>query len=378
MMFASATCKKRKGQYMTTSRDFTVNRSDLSQTRWVEGPDPKEIVLDEGQVLAEIEKFAFTANNITYAVAGDMLNYWAFFPAETGWGRIPVWGYARVVRSRCPDIAEGERLYGYFPMSSHLVMQPEQVTPGSLLDLYRQRRELHPVYNTYSRLRTNDTSDPLLDDLRPILSPLYTTAFLIDDWLAENAFFGATQALLLSASSKTAIGLAFGLSQRRPAGPAVVGLTSPGNIPFVEGLGCYDTVLAYGKIARLDATQPTLVVDFAGDGEVLAAVHRHFGDQLVESTQVGLSHWDAARPPSEMPGARPHMFFAPDQARQRMQDWGRDGFDARLGASWRDFAGKAATWLTIEYGKGPEAVARVYADMLSGRINPAIGNILSP
>ncbi len=41
--------------------------------------------LAEGAVRFAIEKFAFTANNITYAVAGDMLNYWSFFPAEDGW-----------------------------------------------------------------------------------------------------------------------------------------------------------------------------------------------------------------------------------------------------------------------------------------------------
>ncbi|MDO8862090.1 DUF2855 family protein [Haliea sp. E1-2-M8] len=360
------------------TQDFIVNRTDLTQARWVRGPAPTEVALDQGQVLVEIEKFAFTANNITYAVAGDMLNYWAFFPAEAGWGRIPVWGYATVVRSRCDEIAEGGRLYGYFPMSSHLVMQPESVTPGSFLDLYQQRRELHPVYNTYSRLQSGSAAPSVLDDLRPLLSPLYTTSFLIDDWLADNDFFGATQALLLSASSKTGFGLAFALSQRRSQGPAVLGLTSPGNIAFVESLGCYDSVLAYDSIATLDASRSTLVVDFAGDGDVLASVHRHFGDGLVESTQVGLSHWDAPRPPADLPGAKPHLFFAPDQARKRMQEWGREGFDTRLGESWRAFAARAADWISIEHGTGPDAISKVYSETLAGHINPAVGNMLSP
>jgi hypothetical protein len=359
-----------------STQDFIVNRSNLAQTRWVKGPAPSELALAGGQLLVEIEKFAFTANNITYAVAGDMLNYWSFFPAEAGWGRIPVWGYATVVRSRSDEIAEGERLYGYFPMSSHLVMQPETVTSGSFLDLYKQRRELHPVYNTYRRLKSDKTASGL-DDLRPILNPLYTTSFLIDDWLADNAFFGASQAVLLSASSKTGFGLAFGLAQRRPQGPLVIGITSPGNIAFVEGLGCYDTVLAYDNVASLDAGQPTLVVDFAGDGNVLAAVHRHFGAMLVESTQVGLSHWDAPRAPSGLPGARPHLFFAPDQARKRMDEWGKDGFDARLSEGWRAFAARAANWVSVEHGRGPDAISKVYAEMLAGRINPAAGHILS-
>ncbi|HAC56754.1 MAG TPA: DUF2855 domain-containing protein, partial [Rhodobiaceae bacterium] len=92
-------------------REFVVNRPDYGQTKWVE----RRAEVEDGQVLAEIEKFALTANNITYAVAGDMLNYWSFFPAEDGWGKIPVWGFARVVQSKCKGIPEGERIYGYLP-----------------------------------------------------------------------------------------------------------------------------------------------------------------------------------------------------------------------------------------------------------------------
>lgn len=353
----------------TKIREFVVSRADLSQSKWVE----RTAEVEDGQILVEIEKFAFTANNITYAVAGDMLNYWSFFPAEGGWGKIPVWGYARVVQSKNADIAEGERIYGYLPMATHLVMQPEKVSAGNFLDLYKQRRELHPVYNSYSR---GNAPGPH-DDLQPVLRPLYTTSFLIDDWLADNDFFGARQALLLSASSKTGLGLAFGLHKRRPQGPKVIGVTSPRNSAFVEGLGCYDQTITYGTIATLDKSVPTLVVDFAGDGDVLAAVHNHFEDNLVESTQVGLSHWDSARPPASLPGAKPHLFFAPDQIRKRTSDWGQQGFDQKLGESWNEYAARAGDWFTIERGKGEDVIAHVYAEMLAGRIDPSEGHILS-
>lgn len=36
------------------------------------------------EVLLGIEHFAFTANNITYAAFGDVVQYWNFFPTETG------------------------------------------------------------------------------------------------------------------------------------------------------------------------------------------------------------------------------------------------------------------------------------------------------
>lgn len=353
----------------TTIREFVVNRPDYAEAKWVD----RSADVEDGQVLVEIEKFALTANNITYAVAGDMLNYWSFFPAEVGWGKIPVWGFARVIHSKSREIAEGERIYGYLPMASHLVMQPEKVSGESFLDLYKQRRELHPVYNSYTRVKATRPHD----DLEPVLRPLYTTSFLIDDWLGDNDFFGAKQVLILSASSKTGLGLAYGLHQRRPAGPEAIGLTSPGNKSFVEGLGYYDRVVAYGDVAQLDANIPTAVVDFAGDGDVLAAVHRHFGDRIVESTTVGLSHKDAPRPPADLPGAKPRFFFAPDQMKKRSDDWGRDGFDRKLTESWNAFATAASDWITVQHGKGEKAIAAVYADMLSGKINPAEGHLLS-
>ncbi|MFN3626835.1 MAG: DUF2855 family protein, partial [Parvibaculum sp.] len=260
----------------TQIREFIVNRQDFSKAQWV----TRTAELEDGQVIAEIEKFALTANNITYAVAGDMLNYWAFFPAQEGWGKIPVWGFARVVQSKCPQIPVGERVFGYLPMANCLVMQPERINAGSFLDLYKQRRELHPVYNNYMRV----TGPRAHEDLEPILRPLFTTSFLIDDWLADNGFFGAKQVISISASSKTGLGLGFGLSRRRPAAPAAIGLTSKGNKAFVEATGYFDKTVTYDDVASLDASIPTAVVDFAGNGEVLSAVHHHFRDNLVEST----------------------------------------------------------------------------------------------
>ncbi|MBJ7461973.1 MAG: DUF2855 family protein, partial [Ilumatobacteraceae bacterium] len=42
-----------------------------------------------GQVVMHIERFALTSNNISYALGGDFLDYWGFYPAEEGWGRLP-------------------------------------------------------------------------------------------------------------------------------------------------------------------------------------------------------------------------------------------------------------------------------------------------
>jgi len=76
--------------------DFQVQRNDLRTTRL----HPLALECRLGEILCRIERFALTANNITYGVFGEAMQYWNFFPAPEGWGRIPVWGHAEVVESK--------------------------------------------------------------------------------------------------------------------------------------------------------------------------------------------------------------------------------------------------------------------------------------
>ena len=78
------------------SANFEVLRDDLNQIRTVETPP---LVPQTGELVLRIEKFALTSNNITYGVAGDIIGYWQFFPAEGDWDRIPVWGIGEVTSS---------------------------------------------------------------------------------------------------------------------------------------------------------------------------------------------------------------------------------------------------------------------------------------
>ena len=71
----------------------------------------------------------------------------------------------------------------------------------------------------------------------------------------------------------------------------VVGLTSAGNVEFVEGLGCYDQVVTYDDIASLPPG-PAVFVDMSGNAAVVRAVHEHYGDDLTHSAIVGLTHWE--------------------------------------------------------------------------------------
>jgi hypothetical protein len=212
-----------------------IRKDHLPTTRWHERADEP---LAPGQVRVRIDRFALTSNNITYAAFGEAMNYWRFYPTgEEGWGVIPVWGFATVVESTHPEVPVGERVYGYFPMASHTVLTPVRVSAGGWADGAPHRAELHPVYNQLTRCATDPFYTPDTEDVQALLRPLFITSWLIDDFLADNDFFGARVMLLSSASSKTAYGTAFQLAQRE--GIEVVGLTSPGNVAFCESLGCY-------------------------------------------------------------------------------------------------------------------------------------------
>ena len=120
-----------------TSTDFIVARNDLQQCKVIETQLPESAALPEDGLLIKVDRFAFTANNITYAVLGDRLKYWQLFPAPQNFGNIPVWGFGEVIASNHPGIAVGERLFGYFPMATHLVIEAADVSKRGLRDARR-------------------------------------------------------------------------------------------------------------------------------------------------------------------------------------------------------------------------------------------------
>ena len=218
--------------------DLEVAKGELERVRLVQPPAPE---LQEGEIRVRVDAFALTSNNITYAVLGDMLNYWDFFPAappdpgdDTDWGRIPAWGFGDVVESRSPDVAVSERLYGYLPMSSELVLAVGRADEQGISDVSPHRAKLPGTYNRYMRCAADPSYRPEREAQQMLLSPLFFTAFMIDDLIADNDDFGADRVIVSSASSKTAIGVAY-MAHRR--GLQVVGLTSQRQRRVRQGAG---------------------------------------------------------------------------------------------------------------------------------------------
>ena len=278
-----------------------------------------------------VTRFAFTANNITYAVLGDPLKYWQLFPAPEGFGNIPVWGFGEVIASQHPGIATGETLFGYFPMATHLVIEAADVSKRGLRDGAAHRQGVAPVYNAYARVSGDPAFAGRQGDYQALLRPLFMLSFLVDDFLAENEFYGARRVMLSSASSKTAFGLAH-LLHTRGNGIKVIGLTSAGNTAFVKSLGCYDEVVTYDSVTSLPADPPVAYVDMAGNSAVArnAAPAFRRADEILRAASGSPI---ASSSPDDGRHCRAQSrvwFFAPDQIRKRAREWGPGGIDSDL------------------------------------------------
>ena len=370
----------------SASSRLLIARGDLHHTRWAPDPDASA-PLAEGQARLRVEQVALTANNITYAAFGEAMKYWQFFPApDPAFGCLPTWGFATVAESRAEGLAPGRRIWGFLPLGTHVVVQPGRVRAGGFMDQSPHRAELAAAYQAYSFCDADPAWSPALEGLQAVLKPLFMTAFLLDDFLAADGFFGAGQLLLSSASSKTAYATAFCLA-RRPAAerPRIVGLTSDSRRGFVAGLGCYDQVLGYGELATLDAQQAAVYVDFAGDAGLRRRVHEHFGERLAYSSSIGGTHWRELGSGGGLPGPRPTLFFAPAQAKKRSapppEGWGPDGFATQLGQAWLAFLQAvqhgAEPWVRIVTHQGAAAAEEAYRALLEGRADAREGVMLS-
>ncbi|GAA5149907.1 DUF2855 family protein [Pseudonocardia eucalypti] len=307
-----------------------------------------------------VERFGVSANNVTYALLGETLRYWDFFPAsEDGWGRIPAWGYARVVAGNGVDgLAVGDRLYGYVPMSSHLHLTPGPVRGDYLRDVSPHRLGLPPAYNAYQVV---DERSEREEDVTLLLRPLFTLAWLLADDLVSTEPNGG-RVVITSASSKTALALAYLL---RAHGVPTVGVTSPAKVDFVAGSGLFDRTAAYDEITATGSDE--VLVDIAGAP--------HLRPRFPRSVLVGMTHGDAAA--MEASDTDSVVFSAVDRIAARSREWGGRELRQRMDASWTDFLEHATGWIRIRRASGAEAALEVWRSVVAGAAPADIGNVLT-
>ena len=357
---------------------FEVNKKHLLETHFRDIKIDTTLATDE--VVLKIDKFALTANNISYAIAGDTLGYWQFFPSEQSWGRLPVMGFAEVVASNNDQVNIGERVWGFMPMATHVKITAGKVTKGGFSDISPHREGLSPIYAPFERVESNPFYKVENEDFEMLVRGLFTTSWLIDDFMFDNNYFGATEYLITSASSKTSIALAFAIKERGEL--LAVGITSESNRDFVEALGCYDKVISYDEITQLDANTPSVLVDMAGSKTTLTAIHNHFMEQLKYSCRVGVTHHsdliaNELSTDLNLPGAKPTFFFAPTQLKKRTVDWGTNESMTKINASLLRFITFFRSIITINHTTESADINKVYQKTLMGKADAAIGQVLS-
>jgi len=335
----------------------------------------------EGEAILKIDRVSVTTNNITYAAFGDAMQYWNFFPTGLAdWGQVPAWGFADVVESRVAGVEVGERFYGYFPLASHLCVQPVRCASRGFYDGSAHRAVLTSAYNHYTRCSSDPVYVKALENYQILLRPLILTSFYGADFLLDNSFFGARQLLVSSASSKTAYGTAFCLEGQE--GVELVGLTSAGNRAFVEGLGCYHRVVSYDELDKLDPKTPTTYLDFSGDMGLRARVHQLFGDALVYDCLAGSAqNSDPGHVrQKDIPGPEPKLYFAPVQIAKRNKDWGHDEVNRRFGEAQRAFYARVSDpqrpWLKVVEHRGLDAAGSLIRNLVAGKIDPLAGHVV--
>ncbi|HVL00850.1 MAG TPA: DUF2855 family protein, partial [Dongiaceae bacterium] len=358
------------------AQELLINRKVIEQAE-IATSDEGSRPLQEGEIRFSIDRFGLSSNNITYVAMGDMMQYWDIFPAKEGWGRIPVWGFADVIESRCAQLSTGERFYGLFPAASHVILKVGAVSEKSFLEASANRNSLAAIYNTYVRQSSDQYFLDESADAQVAFRPLFMTSYLIDAFLATHDYFGAHTLVFGSASSKTAFGtatlLAANHAQRRLY--RVVGLTSRNNLEFVRSLGCYDEVVDYTEVTALNNNEKAVYIDMSGNLRVRRSVHTHFGDNLTYSCWVGVTHWTKLGFGIPLPGPEPVLFFAPTELQRHIKEQGSDNFQRRFRAGWDTMLLTAQKTIELRSVSGAAAILDAYHQILSGACGPAVAHV---
>ena len=196
---------------------FIVGRTDLRRTQWQEQP---LVPLADGEVRLRIDRFALTSNNITYAAFGEGDELLELLPDRRRSHRLhPGVGLrrrGRLALRRRRGRANASTATSRSPTT--LVLHARARRPRAASTTARRTgASCSPSTTSTCAAAATPRYGPTPRTYQALLRPLFTTSFLIDDFLADNGFFGAREVLVSSASSKTAYGTAFCLRPRDAA-----------------------------------------------------------------------------------------------------------------------------------------------------------------
>jgi hypothetical protein len=361
--------------------EIWIEKSNVANSKIVE-KQFNSTQLSADEVLLKIDSFGFSANNVTYSVFGEKMGYWGFFPADDSWGIVPMWGFATVLESNHAEVKIGEKVYGYLPMATHLVITAGKTSATHFFDISEKRNSISPVYDNYVRCATDPGYQVAREAWQLNYRPLFMTSFVLDDFIGEGLVTcekPVKQVILTSASSKTAYGAAHLLmkhKKQRGLDYQVIGLTSVNNKAFTQDLDCYDQVLSYDDIAELGTDNVSWILDFAGNKGLLLNLQKQFADNLNKLVLIGSTDVQAQqdKPDGHLDS---EFFFAPSQVKKRSGEWGHAGFAQRYAKAWQSFAVHINDKVAVAEYSGAKAIEALYHIGLDNKLNNLEINVLS-
>jgi hypothetical protein len=351
--------------------DFLVDQNDATKFK-IHSAQNRSIVCSlDNRALIRIERLAFSANNILYITMGHENRYWDLFPGKKPFGSPPAWGIGTVIDSQSPHLAIGERLFGFFPIASHCVLEPETLGTKHIVDLAPRRQSLAAAYNRYTRI-DDDHYDGSVGDWRLVLRPLALVGLLASHVLMDNAFFGADELYVTSASSKTGIGVGC-LSKAINPEIQVVGLTSMERVEYVQSLSVYDQVISYSETSSIQA-RASVLFDLTGNQSLVADLHRCLGHSLLKSWAAGRSHWSSSE--GEAEGVETERFFSPKIMMQYISKWGGHKFEEHFASAIDKLRSVLEPHTCIEGINERAQLENVYRSFLENRIDVKNGYVV--
>lgn len=359
--------------------DHLISLDDITVQKFVPSSCNESTVPGPNQILVKLDNFTISANNITYALTGDTLGYWSFFPTpeNPGWGRVPIWGFADVVRSSVPGVEAGTRIHGVFPISTYSILDVTLIesTPPALYEISPVRSKSPVLYKRY-RIVPAETKDTTQELLEVTLLVNFYSAFLMSETsLAEEKIDGKT-VVILSASSKTGSSTASILKKRNPS-TRIIGVSSTTeNKDFAAATGFYDDVYTYSTPA-LSETLSSLpnnivLVDLAGKGQFLTDLKKTLGSKLERIVLVGNTDWKAGSwPPPGLENSEP--FMAPDALMELVGAWGEGVFGQKFVEVFTKYLTGGFKGFSISQVRGHDALLAEFQKLLKGGYDPSTG-----
>lgn len=316
----------------------------------------------------EVDRFSLAANNLGYAMLGDVLRSWDAYPSPApGWGRVPVWGAAQVLEAPAGLAAVGATVTGYLPMATHAVVRVER-RRSALMAVDEPRSAMLPIYH---RLALDGTDPGWSDhhrDVDTVMLAVFRFAALLADDLRRS---GVGEVVVSSASSRSAAALSHLLDGH---GIEVTGLTSARNEAAVKTFDTYRPVLTYDRIDELATDGNAVYVDLAGAGDVTSAVGERLGARLVGSIVVGGTHLRSW--PAEFPSAT--VFNTGDREVEVVAERGEEEVENLYRTARGTLVAWAASWLRVTTKHGVGAAGETWRDIAAGQTDPLSAVVLRP